>query len=169
MVQVREARPDDAAEVAGVHVTSWQAAYRGLLPDEYLDGLDPADRMARYTFGAKDPDAPSTIVAVDNGAIRGFATTGRSPHSDTPDAGELFGLYVDPGSWGLGMGRRLIAEARERLSRRGFTEAVLWVLVGNERAERFYRIDGWSPDGRQRRDLVWGVTVDEVCYRRPLP
>jgi ribosomal protein S18 acetylase RimI-like enzyme len=169
MVQVREARPDDAAQVARVHVASWQAAYRGLLPDEYLDGLDPADRMARYTFGATDPDAPSTIVAVDDGVICGFATTGRSPHSDTPDAGELLGLYVDPGAWDCGVGRRLMAEARERLSGGGFTEAVLWVLVGNERAERFYRIDGWWPDGRRRRDLVWGVTVDEVGYRRPLP
>jgi GNAT superfamily N-acetyltransferase len=169
MVQVREARPDDALEVAGVHVASWQAAYRGLLPDEYLDGLDPSDRMARYTFGATDPDAPSTIVAVDDGVICGFATTGRSPDADTSDAGELFGLYLDPGSWGLGIGRRLMAEARQRLSGGGFTEAVLWVLVGNVRAERFYRIDGWSPDGRRRRDLVWDITVDEVGYRRPLP
>ena len=62
-----------------------------------------------------------------------------------------------------------MAEARERLGGGGFTEAVLWVLVGNERAERFYRIDGWWPDGRRRQDLVWGVTVDEVGYRRPLP
>ena len=169
MVQVREARPDDAAEVAGVHVASWQAAYRGLLPDEYLDGLDPADRMARYTFGATDPDAPLTVVAGDDVAIRGFATTGRSPDPDTPDAGELLGLYVDPGRWDLGVGRRLMAEARERLSGRGFTEAVLWVLVGNERAERFYRIDGWRPDGRRRREMVWGVTVEEIAYRRHLP
>jgi GNAT superfamily N-acetyltransferase len=169
MVELREARPDDAAAVAAVHVASWQAAYRGLLPDNYLDGLDPADRMARYTFGATDPEAPSTIVAVDDGTIIGFATTGRSPDSDTRDSGELFGLYLHPGAWGLGVGRLLIAEARERLSCAPFTEAVLWVLVGNERAERFYRIDGWSPDGRQRRDVVWGVSVDEIGYRRPLP
>jgi hypothetical protein len=53
---------------------------------------------------------------------------------------------------------------------RGFTEAVLWVLAGNERAERFYRSDGWTSDGRRRIELIWGgIAVDEVRYRRGLP
>jgi hypothetical protein len=47
---VREAHPQDAAEVAGVHVRSWEVAYQGLFPDDYLDGLRPEDRMAHYTF-----------------------------------------------------------------------------------------------------------------------
>ncbi len=166
---MRDARPDDAADVADVHVRSWQAAYRGLLPDEYLDALDPQDRVARYTFGATDPDAPSTIVAVVDGVIRGFATTGTSRDGDTTGTGELLGLYVAPEAWGTGVGRGLMAEARGRLRRSGFTEAVLWVLVGNDRAERFYRIDGWVPEGRQRNEVIWGVPVDEVRYRRPLP
>ena len=47
VLTVRRATPEDAAGVAGVHVRSWQVAYRGLLPDDYLDGLRPEDRMAR--------------------------------------------------------------------------------------------------------------------------
>jgi hypothetical protein len=50
----------------------------------------------------------------------------------------------------------------------GFRNAVLWLLAGNARADRFYRIDGWAPDGPARTDSVWGVTVDEVRYRRAL-
>jgi GNAT superfamily N-acetyltransferase len=168
MLIVRDAEPDDAAAVAGVHVRSWQAAYRGLIPDAYLDALRPEDRMARYTFGSADPDAPATIVAVEEGVIRGFATTGPSRDDDTPGAGELVGLYLDPDAWGLGVGRRLMAEARDRLVRRGFSDAILWVLVGNERAERFYRIDRWISDGQRRSEEIWGVTVDEVRYRRLL-
>jgi GNAT superfamily N-acetyltransferase len=83
--------------------------------------------------------------------------------------GELLALYVDPGSWGKGIGRRLLVEARARLAGRGFVEAILWVLAGNERAERFYRVDGWRPDGARRHDEIWGVTADEVRYRRALP
>jgi len=169
VLSMRTATPDDAAEVAGVHVRSWQVAYRGLIPDGYLDGLNPDDRMARYTFGATDRDQPSTMLAVEDGVIRGFATTGPSRDADTSDAGELLALYVDPRAWGLGVGRRLLAEAREVLGRDGFTVAVLWVLVGNDRAQRFYRTDGWLPDGRRRREEVWGAAVDEVSYRRDLP
>ena len=49
-VQFRLAVPGDEQAVAVVHVRSWQVAYRGLMPDEYLDGLRPQDRADRYTF-----------------------------------------------------------------------------------------------------------------------
>ena len=169
MLLVRPARPQDAAEVAGVHVRSWQVAYRGLLADEYLDGLRPADRAATYTFDASGPNAPSTIVATDENVIRGFVTTGPCRDADVPAAGEVLALYVDPDAWGLGVGRRLLGEARAQLGRRDFTEAVLWVLVGNDRAQRFYRADGWAAGEDMRSHEIWGVLVDEVRFRRGLP
>jgi ribosomal protein S18 acetylase RimI-like enzyme len=168
-ITIRDARSEDAVAVAGVHVRSWQVAYRGLLPDDYLDALQASDRAARYTFGDRRPDRPATIVAITDEAVRGFATTGPSRDDDGSSAGELYSIYVDPGSWGRGIGRALIAEARSRLSEQGFTEAVLWVLAGNEHAMRFYRADGWQPDGDTRKDVIWGVSVDEVRYRRRLP
>ncbi len=66
-------------------------------------------------------------------------------------------------------GACLMAEARTYLVGRGITEAVLWVLVGNERAQRFYRADGWEPDGTRRKVEVWGIAIDEIRYRRRLP
>jgi hypothetical protein len=44
----------------------------------------------------------------------------------------------------------------------------LWVLVGNTRAERFYAKDGWTPDGTQRTDTVWGLQVNDQRLRRTL-
>jgi RimJ/RimL family protein N-acetyltransferase len=43
------------------------------------------------------------------------------------------------------------------------------LFVGNERARRFYEIDGWQPDGTGRREEIWGAVVDEIRFRRPLP
>jgi hypothetical protein len=62
----------------------------------------------------------------------------------------------------------LVGSARARLFDLGFRHAVLWVLAGNVRAERFYRIDRWVPDGQRRTESVWGVTVDEIRYQRIL-
>jgi GNAT superfamily N-acetyltransferase len=166
---VRAARPGDAAEVADVHVRSWQAAYRGLLPPEYLDGLRAEDRAARYRFDDADPAAPFTMVAETDGHIRGFATVGPASHDESSSVGELLALYVDPEAWGTGVGRLLVGEARAHLARRGFVEAILWVLSGNSRAQRFYRTDGWVLDGRARTDEVWGVEVDEISFWRPVP
>jgi len=168
MVSIRLARPDDADAVAEVHVRSWQIGYRGLLSDEYLDSLRSQERAARYTFGSTDPSAPTTLVALEGDAIRGFATFGPSPDTQIANPGELMALYVDPPAWRRGIGRDLIAEARRFLVERGFSEAVLWVLAGNERAERFYRADGWLPDGMRRTVAVWGVLVNESRYRRRL-
>jgi|ERR1700722_606897 len=165
---LRPAEPADTAAVARVHVRSWQLAYRGLLPVEYLDGLRPEDRAPHYTFGDREPGRPLTTVALEHGEICGFATTGPSRDSDRAESGELYALYVDPSSWSLGVGRALMADARKRLAHDGFAEAHLWVLDGNARAERFYRLDGWDPDGSQRPEELWDVVVHELRYRTVL-
>jgi len=165
---IRLAEPGDAMAVAGVHVRSWQVAYRGLLADEYLDQLRPEDRAQRYDFGTRDPLKPRTIVAVDGAAIQGFVSTMPSRDEDLADHGELCALYVVPEQWGHGMGAALIKAAREHLFEDGFQNALLWVLAGNDRATRFYEGDGWIADGHRRTDSVWGVTVSEVRYVRGL-
>lgn len=165
---LRLAEPDDAMAVARVHIRSWQVAYRTLLPADYLDQLRPEDRAQKYDFASLDPRRPQTIVAVEGGLIHGFATTAPSRDLDLTGHGELYALYVDPEQWGRGIGVALISAARTRLFRLGFRNAVLWVLAGNTRAERFYQIDRWAPDGLRRTDSVWGVTVDEIRYQRGL-
>ncbi|HEX8712693.1 MAG TPA: GNAT family N-acetyltransferase [Terracidiphilus sp.] len=165
---IRMAEPDDALEVARVHVRSWQAAYRGLLPDEYLSQLRPEDRAKRYDFASVDPATPKTIVAIDGDAILGFATTSPSRDEDLPGDGELCALYVDPDCWDRGVGTLLIAEARRRLLDQGFSHALLWVLAGNDRADRFYRRDQWLPDGKSRGASMWGISIEEVRYQRAL-
>jgi CheY-like chemotaxis protein len=52
---LRPAEPEDAIAVARVHVRSWQAAYRTLLPHDYLDQLRPQDRAKTYDFASLDP------------------------------------------------------------------------------------------------------------------
>jgi GNAT superfamily N-acetyltransferase len=165
---VRNATADDAMEVAHVHIRAWQSAYRGLLPDEFLDALRADERASRYSFGSTECETPDTILAVDDGAIRGFATVGRSRDADVPDAGELCALYIDPPHWQEGIGRLLLAHGYERLRERGFEDAILWLLEGNGRAERFYRSDGWAPDGSSRHEDVWGVESHVIRFRRTL-
>lgn len=165
---IRPAESHDALAVARVHVRSRQAAYRGLMPKEYLAGLRPEDRAARYDFATTDPARPHTLVAIDGDAIVGFATTAPSDDMDWTDHGELCALYVDPEQWGCGVGLALVAAGRERLASSGFRKALLWVLDGNERAQQFYRQDGWIADGSRRMGTVWGVSVHELRYLRAL-
>lgn len=167
-VQLRPAHPQDAMAVARVHVRSWQAAYRTLMPDAFLDQLCPEDRAMRYDFTHADPANPHTIVAANLTEIVGFATTMPSRDEGMQEHGELCALYIDPGYWGRGIGRTLIAAARARLVHQGFRRALLWVLVGNDRAQRFYRSDLWIPDGVQRVEARWGLELHDVRFLRRL-
>lgn len=167
-VEIRVATAEDALEVAGVRVRAWQSAYRGLLPDEHLDGLRVEERAAHYTLGSSEPSMPYTVVAVEHGAICGFATTGPSRDEDAPGLAELYALYVDPGRWSRGVGDQLHARALERMREQGYRDALLWVLTGNEHAERFYRRRGWARDGASRWEEPYGVRSRVIRYRRSL-
>jgi GNAT superfamily N-acetyltransferase len=167
-VQLRPAEPTDAMAVARVHVRSWQVGYRKLMPDEYLDRLRPEDRAKKYDFSNVDPLKPHTIVLTEGGVIQGFATTAPAQDPNMSGFGELCALYVDPDHWGRGFGAALVSAARARLFDLGFRNAILWVLVGNVRAERFYLKDQWTPDGAQRTEEMWGLKINDVRYRRSL-
>jgi GNAT superfamily N-acetyltransferase len=168
MTEVRAAVPADAYDVARVHVRSWQSAYRGLIAQDYLDSLQPEVWASRYTFGRIGLRLPSTQVAVDGSIICGFATTGLCRDTDLPGFGELMAIYVDPGYIRTGIGRLLMAAARERLRRVGVAEAALWVLDGNVHARRFYERDGWKFDGARRLSTYGNMPVENVRYRRAL-
>lgn len=163
-MSIREAKVSDRLEVAGVHVRSWQAAYEGLLPADLLSGLRAEDRAARYTFGETSIVDPVTKVAIDDDAIVGFVTCGTYRDPSRSDYGEVYALYVDPKYWKRGVGRELMASAKDYLLRMPFSKAYLWVLEGNQRAMAFYESGGWIADGTVRREIIGGVHVDEIRY-----
>jgi GNAT superfamily N-acetyltransferase len=167
-MEVRAAGPEDSYAVAGVHVRSWQVAYRGLISQEYLDSLTPEAWVRRYTFGRMGFQLPHTLIAVEGRAVRGLVTAGLCRDWDMPNFGELLAIYVDPAHFRTGVGRLLITVARERLLHIGVRQALLWVLDGNVGARRFYERDGWSFDGTRRTSTYSGVPAEEVRYRRTL-
>jgi GNAT superfamily N-acetyltransferase len=165
MVTVRQARIADAPAMGRLHVRAWQAAYRGQMPDGYLDGLRADERAAGWErYLGRERPRGAILVAEQAGEVVGFANLG--PAEDPEGAGELYALNVDPAHWGTGAGRALLEAAQAELARLGFAETVLWVLPANARARRFYEIAGWAGDGTERTVDVLGVVVPEVRYRR---
>jgi ribosomal protein S18 acetylase RimI-like enzyme len=168
---LRPAQPADALAIARVHVRAWQHGYAGLLPASYLNQLRPQDRAEKYDLSHTDNSHPHTIVATDSNPgdqILGFATTRPSQESDLPNYGELTALYVDPDSWGRGIGVALVSAARAHLVSLGLKHAYLFTLVDNLRAQHFYKSDQWTPDGLTRTDTVWGAAVHVLRFQRNL-
>jgi len=167
---LRLANPSDAQGLAEMHVATWQVAYRGLLPDDFLDGLSVAARAERWQQILTD--SPRQIwVACEDDRIVGFISLGISRDGDALPlvTGEIYAMYVHPDEWRRGIGSALMAQALHALKLLGYAEATLWVLRGNQRARDFYEASGFVPDGAAKVDTnAAGISYDEVRYRRPL-
>jgi GNAT superfamily N-acetyltransferase len=166
-VDVRSAEAGDEVAIAEVHVRTWQAAYRGLIPDVYLDGLSVSKRRDSWREIINEFDTPATgaFVALHGSDVVGFVhfCPSRDDHADR-DVGEITAIYVHPEHWGEGIGRVLIGRALDSLGEAGFSSATLWVLDGNERACRFYEASGWTTDGATKADDRGDFSLFEVRY-----
>lgn len=165
-VLIRPATSADAERLALVHVRSWQDAYRGLLPQDYLDALAPEQRVELWhrTLGWSDWPRRGVLVAEDD-EVLGFAYLGPSRDAAPVFVGEIRSIYVLPARWGAGVGRRLTTAALASLRSAGCTEAQLWVLDTNARAIRFYESAGWRTDGATKAAEIGGAQITEVRYR----
>jgi ribosomal protein S18 acetylase RimI-like enzyme len=166
---IRDAAAADASAMGHLHVRAWQSAYRGVMPDEYLDGLKAQDRVEMWHSRISRSDLHPLLVAVVADEVVGFAAFG-AEHAPTspPSCGELYAMNLDPDHWGRGIGRVLLRDVTERLISMGYEEAVLWVVPENERARALYESEGWIADGGISTEEILGVTVTDIRYRKPL-
>lgn len=170
-MRVRPAGSADADAIATVQVHSWREAYRGQLPDDYLDSLS-VDRQREAWKGileATDLPRRGTLVLEDGDEIIGFAHISPSRDPDaTPRTGELTAIYLLPRAWRRGGGRLLLEMAVTNLRQAGFGTATLWVLASNTRARLFYESMGWSPDGATKTEDRGSFALVETRYALPL-
>lgn len=170
MPRIRRADPADAAAIARVKVLTWRSAYRGLLPDALLDGLDPADDTAarRRDLERLAPDRIA-YVADQDGEVVGFVTAGRERSGRHPGyRGEVYAIYVLDRLQQQGIGRRLIRTAAARLVDRGLSPILIWTLYDNPRSRAWYAAQGGVVVG-EKRERFAGYELHEVGYGWPDP
>jgi GNAT superfamily N-acetyltransferase len=167
VVSIRAATAGDARAIAEVHVASWRAAYRGIVPDAVLDALSVCERAGRWASRLANPDSPSFVYVAedDAGRVVGFASGGPRRDGDPAYVGELYAIYLLPAVQGKGIGRRLAQAVAHRLEDRGMRSMLVWVLATNP-ARRFYEALGGRHLGAQPFEMG-GATMTEVAYGWP--
>jgi ribosomal protein S18 acetylase RimI-like enzyme len=130
-------------------VASWRAAFTGLVPQDFLDSMDPAAIASSWTASIAAGRSRLYVAAAGDGQIVGYAAVGpeRDAKAD-PTIGELYALFLHPDFWGSGAARPLTDAAVADLRAAGCSEVWLWVLVANARARAFYSRYGFleTPD-----------------------
>jgi GNAT superfamily N-acetyltransferase len=170
-LSVRIATERDARQIAEVHVQTWRVAYRGLVPDDYLDALSVDQRAETWRQILADADLPpaGAFVLECDAVVVGFVHASPS-RDDDADAtiGEVTSIYVLADFWSGGGGRALMDRSIESLRDAGFAAATLWVLNTNLRARRFYEAAGWDSDGATQVADRGAFSLSEVRYRRTI-
>jgi ribosomal protein S18 acetylase RimI-like enzyme len=166
-LQIRRAEVNDALQIAKVHVSTWQFAYRGQMPDAFLNSLSVENRAKFWKETLSIPTNFAEVwVAEENKKLIGFCSVGISrDHDRKPETGEIYAIYVDSNSMGKGVGSNLMEKGIETLKAKGFKEATLWVLDTNEKTRRFYQSKGWKEDGAKKTEPQDGFDLNEVRYR----
>lgn len=164
--EIRPATPEDVEAAEYVRVMTWKDAYRGIMPDAFLDDLQVDDeevaRRRGWLVAALDQGRTSTYVGLVDGRIVGFVNVGRSLDPGI-EGGKIYAIYVLPEAQGNGLGQGLMQAAVDRLRADGHSEIGLWVATDNARSRQFYERFGLQPSGRVIMDE--DLAVEETHYR----
>ncbi|MFN8169466.1 MAG: GNAT family N-acetyltransferase [Candidatus Nanopelagicales bacterium] len=160
---VRDARPDDAAEIAAVQLAAWRQRYADVLPADALDG--PVQSQAAEHWAASIAAPPSSghhvLVATSGRLVVGYAVL--TPGAEPAD-GEIADLEVHPDATRLGHASRLLSAAVDRLRQDSRTTVSAWCGEQDVARRTFLESTGMRADGvRRRLDMGEGTDgVDEV-------
>lgn len=164
---VRGMLESDCQAIGELYAAAWKEGYKGLIPQRFLDGITPEKFAVRaHMNGFLDN---GSFVAVKGERIVAHCHARASDVPGKSGWGEIHTLYTHPDFWRQGYGAAVLGRAEEWLREQGFDNVYLYVLDGNERAERFYKAQGFLPDlDTLCCDLGGGVIVTDNRFVKRL-
>ena len=173
---VRPARPEDAAEIARIQLSTWRTAYRRMFPAHVLANLEEGYLARGWAEAIEAAPSPRhrVMISVEQTAtddtVVGFAAVGPADEQalapeepPLPDhVAAVTDLLVEP-RWGRrGHGSRLLSAVVDLWREDGFTSAVAWAYDADEAMKKFLGSAGWEPDGAARALDVDDMLVNQL-------
>lgn len=173
---VRNARPEDAPEIARVQLATWRGAYRRMFPAHVLAQLDESFLAEGWAeaIGSPPSERHRVLIAVEQSetanTVVGFAAAGPADEQalapeEPPlpdDVAAVTDLLIEP-RWGRrGHGSRLLAATVDLWREDGFKGAVAWAYEQDQAMQKFLTSAGWEPDGAGRALDVDDMLVNQL-------
>ncbi len=166
MVLIRPATQADVPAIARIHVDSWRATYRGIVPAAVLNALSYAEHEERWEVRVGEDATAITFVAEEeDGALAGFVIGGKERSDDPLYDAELYAIYLDPAHMRQGTGTLLVRALARALDVNGYRALLVWVLADNP-ARHFYAALG-AQFVREATINIGGAALAEYSYGWP--
>jgi ribosomal protein S18 acetylase RimI-like enzyme len=156
--EIRPVKASDLEQISEAHTAIWKATYMGMVAQDRLDALTPAQSATRWreTVGDFGSQAARRVhlrcaTSLVTQEMVGFAMSGPARDRNPPAATELWSLNVVPHHHGTGVALDLMTSV---LGGTGIS-TYLWVARDNSRAVAFYLKHGFELDGATRYDPEW--------------
>ncbi len=158
---IRHARPKDSLDIARVQVETWHTAYKWIIPDSYLSGLNIHNKAMKWEEGMiKEPNRPIFIAIIDDQVV-GFVSGSTSCEKQEYDA-EITAFYVLDMYQGKWIGKMLFKSMIEEFRKRTYGSFYLWVLSTGP-ARGFYEYM-WGQYIDEKVEKKWEIELSEISY-----
>lgn len=163
-VTIRPVKVGDEHRLATVHIKSWQEAYAGLMPEQYLEQL-PSEHNQRVEMWSRVIANPArwAWAAVDNDEIVGFVLFGPPRDKNRDGFIELGAIYLLESHKNKKIGFSLLSAGFNKMKGLGYKRAYCWVLENNPTI-KFYERTGAKFSSEVKQDEIGGKSFKELLY-----
>ena len=162
---IRKALPEDAFDFTDCHISCFLSAYKGIVPDDYLNNLlmEKEQLVEKYIKRLTDQGNCEYYCVINDGKMIGFLIINKSHDEINFCIGEIWAIYLIKEFWDKGYGKEMLNFAINELKRVDNKEIFLWVLEENIRARKFYEKNKFSFDGT-KGEQVYGKSLVKLRY-----
>lgn len=153
---IREMTTEDIEQVRQVYILGWQNAFRGIVPQTYLDTMNLDDWA---------PPLNGAYVLTDGKNILGTSSIAPARDSAFDGWGEIISIFILPHLIGRGYGHQLFTFVRDKLIEQHYANLYLTVFEDNHRARKFYEKHNFSWNGERLPYNVGGKDLIELRYQ----
>lgn len=161
-IDIRPPRLDEAEVLSQIHDEAWLYAYRGVIPALTLEKIIARRGPGRWQEQIRRNRHAHLVLAFGD-SLAGYAAIGGARQRIADNEGEIYELYLKPEYQGVGLGRRLFVAARRQLAQSGRRGLVVWSLINNEPALRFYEALGGKRISTAH-EALGNMTVEKQAF-----
>ena len=165
-IKIRKALQEDAKDYALCHIYCWQTAYKGIVPDDFLENMlvEKEKYIERYKNNLTEPGDCKYYCVIYEEKMIGFITIYKGFNENNFEVGEIWAIYLIEEYRNKNYGKEMLKFAITELKRFDLKEISLWVFEKNIRARKFYESNNFKFDNIKREVERYGKPLTQLRY-----